>query len=412
MFLLEQAEIPWDALRYVTGQINYGGRVTDDWDRRCLMAILGRYYTNAILGEDYKFSPSGTYYAPAQGKLDSYRGYVGGLPINDAPEIFGLHMNANIASQRRETENLLRTALSLQPRSAGSGGGRSPDEIVRELVIEIQAELPAVMRMEDAGPTTFQMKGEHMDSLGTVLSQEIARFNKLLKVMASSLVDLLKAIKGEILLSEELDKMYTALLNNTIPGNWDAVAYPSLKPLASWVKDLHQRIAFMRSWLTGGQPKAFWLSGFFFPQGFMTGALQNHARKYAIAIDTLNFGFRMRGEDGPDDIEPHTVPEDGILIYGLFMDGARWNKGASTVDDSRPGEIYSFVPVIHFIPTKDYKANPKEYSAPCYKTHVRAGTLSTTGMSTNFILTIEMPSSRDPALWVTAGAALLSTLPS
>jgi len=410
MFLVEQPDIPWDALRYVTGQINYGGRVTDDWDRRCLMAILGRYYSTAILGDDYKFSPSGTYYAPPVGALDVYKDYAQGLPLNDNPEIFGLHMNANIASQRRETGVLLDTVLSLQPRSGGSSGGRSPDEIVGELATEMETELPAKLSMEEAGAGTFVMKGEHMDSLATVLSQEMERFNKLLKVMAGSLFDLQRAIRGEVLLSEELDKMYTAILNNKVPGNWEAAAYPSLKPLASWVKDLHLRIAFMRKWLIGGQPSAYWLSGFFFPQGFMTGTLQNHARKYAIAIDTLNFSFRMLDADGPDDLNPKDVPEDGIVIYGLFFDGARWDKQNKTVADSRPGEIFATVPCIHFMPTKDYKPSPKEYSAPVYKTSVRAGTLSTTGMSTNFIVTVEMPTTIDPSNWILKGAALLSQL--
>lgn len=62
-----QDEVPWDALRYVTGQINYGGRVTDDWDRRCLMSILGIYINDGILTSGYKFSGSGIYYSPPPG---------------------------------------------------------------------------------------------------------------------------------------------------------------------------------------------------------------------------------------------------------------------------------------------------------------------------------------------------------
>jgi dynein heavy chain len=255
------------------------------------------------------------------------------------------------------------------------------------------------------------MKGEHMDSLATVLGQEMQRFNKLLGKMSRSLALLQKAIRGEVLLDEELDKMYVAMLNNKVPANWTAAAYPSLKPLASWMRDMHARIGFMRGWLVGGQPSAFWISGFFFPQGFMTGTLQNHARKYAIAIDTLNFSFKMLEADVPDELPLAEVPEDGVVIYGLFFDGARWDKKERTVIESKPGEIYGAVPLIHFMPTVNYKPSPKEFSAPVYKTHVRAGTLSTTGMSTNFIVTVELPTREDPDKWILMGAALLSMTP-
>merc|ERR1712224_769890 len=58
MFLDEQDTVPWESLVYVTGQINYGGRVTDDQDRRLLMTILAQYYTENIVSDEYKFSLS------------------------------------------------------------------------------------------------------------------------------------------------------------------------------------------------------------------------------------------------------------------------------------------------------------------------------------------------------------------
>ena len=66
-------------------------------------------------------------------------------------------------------------------------------------------------------------------------------------------------------MSQELDSMYFSLMNNQVPKSWEIVAYPSLKPLARWIKDFNERVLFMESWLKNGNPNCFWISGFFFP---------------------------------------------------------------------------------------------------------------------------------------------------
>ena len=96
----------------------------------------------------------------------------------------------------------------------------------------------------------------------------------MLKVLKSTLEDLKKAINGFILLSDELDSMFYDLLLNKVPKNWQKVAYPSLKPLNSWMKDLKLRVSFLRDWLAEGSVTSYWMSSFFFPQGFLTGVLQ------------------------------------------------------------------------------------------------------------------------------------------
>jgi dynein heavy chain len=77
-----------------------------------------------------------------------------------------------------------------------------------------------------------------LPSLTTFLIQEVQRFNKLSIIILNSLQDLKKAINGLILLSDDLDTMFYDLLVNKVPQNWKQAAYPSLKPLASWLKDL------------------------------------------------------------------------------------------------------------------------------------------------------------------------------
>lgn len=105
---------PFDALRYLTGECNYGGRVTDKHDRECLLEILNDYYCESIFDDDYKFSPSGLYFAPKHGRYNDYIEYAKQLPAFPAPEVFGFHENAAITKNLNETANTLSAILLTQ----------------------------------------------------------------------------------------------------------------------------------------------------------------------------------------------------------------------------------------------------------------------------------------------------------
>ena len=178
-FLEEQEVLPWDALNYVTGQINYGGRVTDDWDRRCLMSILSIYMVPEILTEDYKFSRSGTYFAPPTGTMAETIEYFETLPLTDDPEVFGMHENANVTFNTNESLLLMTAILSLQPRSSGGGSGKTSDDVVLELAQSFEDASPALLLEDDAGATTFVIQPNGLlTSLAICLAQEMVKFNK------------------------------------------------------------------------------------------------------------------------------------------------------------------------------------------------------------------------------------------
>ena len=412
IFLDEQDEIPWEALVYVTGIINYGGRVTDDNDRRCLITTLEKYYCTDNLQDDYVYSESERYRAPAFGDAQSYRDYIQSLPEEDLPEVFGLHDNANIAYQRAESDMMVNKVLGIQPRVASGGVGLSPDEIVLEKAKTLAERIPPNLERSEGLKDLFKTTNNLLPSLTTVLVQEMEKFNRLLNIMRKSLAEIVSAIGGFIVMSSDLDSMYLKLTNGQVPANWEKVAYPSLKPLTSWFEDLLLRVEFLQNWLTGGNPTAYWISGLFFPQGFMTGCLQTHARQYKIAIDELSFSFEVCEQEDPSQVEEK--PADGVLVYGLFMDGARYNREQKCIDEQFPDELYDKMPVIHFKPTKDYVPKEDEYSCPMYKTGLRRGLLSTTGQSTNYVISVELPCSQEdykpPAHWVRRAAALLCQL--
>lgn len=127
----------------------------------------------------------------------------------------------------------------------------------------------------------------------TVLVQEIDRYNNSLNLIHNSLVNLRKAIKGLVVMSEELEEVFQSLLANLVPKLWEKKSFLSIKPLPSYIADFQRRIDFIQNWAEQGNPKSYWISGFYFPQSFLTGVLQTHARKRVLPIDELKIDFQV-----------------------------------------------------------------------------------------------------------------------
>lgn len=247
--------------------------------------------------------------------------------------------------------------------------------------------------------------------MNTVLNQELLRFNKLLIRIRSTLMDITKAVKGLVFMNPDLEEVANGILVNTTPSVWLKVSYPSLKPLVSYIADLVQRLKFLQDWVDAGPPESFWLSGFYFTQSFLTGQLQNFARKFTLPIDMLTWNFRVLSR-------AHRIgerPDVGCLVYGLFMDGARWDDAEAVIAESYPKVLFDSIPQIHLVPletVKDLTDKRMVYPSPLYKTSERRGVLSTTGHSTNFVMTMLLPISKlhTEKYWTKRGVACLTQL--
>jgi dynein heavy chain len=177
-FLDHYDDIPYEALRYMVAEANYGGRVTDPQDRRCIQMILQDFYNpEMITEENHKLCESGSYQVPSDGMKEDYISYIEErMPINDLTEIFGMHENAEITSAINYTNELLGTALILQPRVSGAAG-KTQEQVLAESCESILSKLPKIFDTEAAGklhPILYE------ESMNTVLLQEILRYNGLL----------------------------------------------------------------------------------------------------------------------------------------------------------------------------------------------------------------------------------------
>jgi dynein heavy chain len=213
-------------------------------------------------------------------------------------------------------------------------------------------------------------------------------------------------------MSSDLELMFNHFLIKRVPPNWEKYGYLSLKPLSSWFKDLVHRIEFFNAWLEKGTLPSYWVSSFYFPQGFMTAVLQTYARKEVIPIDELVFQTRVLDKE-PGDLTDIPVdgkcgPNTGVNIHGMYLEGCSWNRRDQSLAESEKKKLFQLMPSIYILPVKSGKYDPKgTYPCPVYKTSQRRGELMTTGHSTNFVLFLDLPSQASTDHWIRRGVALL-----
>ncbi|KAK2851543.1 hypothetical protein Q5P01_007819 [Channa striata] len=405
LFVNEYDEVPFEAISYLTGECNYGGRVTDDWDRRLLLTILADFYNKDVIEKPrYPFSPSGEYYAPPKSVFEDYIAFIKGLPFSQHPEVFGMHENVDISKDLQQTKLLFDSLLLTQGGGAKGGGSSGSDNALYDIANDILTKLPANFDTEAA---LLKFPVCYEESMNTVLVQEMERYNTLCSTIRVSLQNLLKAIKGLVVMDAELEAVAGSLIVGKFPEKWAKRSYPSLKPLGSYITDFLLRLKFLQDWYKACRPHVFWLPGFFFTQAFLTGAMQNFARKYQIPIDLLGFDFEVLPID-----DSETSPEDGVYVTGLFLDGARWDKGSGFLAEQHPKVLFDLMPIIWIKLTekKGISQSQKLYVCPLYKTSERKGTLSTTGHSTNFVISMMLPTSKPPQHWIKRGVAMLCQL--
>ncbi|CAF1059358.1 unnamed protein product, partial [Brachionus calyciflorus] len=404
LFLDSYENIQLDALIYLTAECNYGGRVTDIHDRRLIVSLLNVFYCEKLFEHsNYNFFNLDNYYTPNEDSYDMYLEYIRSLPFDTPPEAFGLHSNSELTRTFQETQQLFNGILLTLPRENSLSNQNSNQNFIQEIIKDILKRLPKefdIKSIQKFYPLTYS------ESMNTVLIQELTRYNNLLICIKDSLNDVKKALKGQILITSNLEQVTEAILMNKIPDLWASKSYPSLKSLGNYIPDLCQRLKFFQDWIDKDSPVVFWLSGFFFIQSFLTGITQNYARKYKIPIDELKFEFKFLN------VEPKLKPQDGAYVKGIYLQGARWCTDTNLLKESIPKIIYDKLPVIHLIPNKLNfdNLNLNYYECPVYKTSLRRGELSTTGHSTNYVFSIHVPIDNNKSHWINRGVVGLCQL--
>ncbi|KAL0038617.1 hypothetical protein WJX79_000048 [Trebouxia sp. C0005] len=221
-YLENNVKVPWDDLRYIFGEIMYGGHIVEDWDRRLANAYLFKYFNETLL-EGMEMFPA--FFTPANTMTHKQvLEYIDEAMPPETPLAFGLHPNAEIGFKLREAERFCANVLCLQPREAGGEGGMSVEEKAKMVLDDLVERLPEQFDMED-----IRGRVDEFTPYVMVAIQESDRMNGLLSTMKRSLAELDLGLKGDLTMTRRndwpLDK--TVVLTEVTKKQPDQIDAPS-----------------------------------------------------------------------------------------------------------------------------------------------------------------------------------------
>ncbi|KAL0227597.1 hypothetical protein RCL1_003741 [Eukaryota sp. TZLM3-RCL] len=397
-FVNKDEQVPWESLRYLIGEVIYGGRINDFWDRKIVKTYLEEYLGDFLFDEFQPVHLAPGFQAPHPTSYQACLKLLDSLP-SESPDLFGLNSNSEIRYLSENTNSLFLSLLQLQPRvTSGSSGTHSRTQKALEVIDHILGKLP-----EEFSITKLYSNANREFPPVIVILEECKRMNALIAEIKKSLFDVSLGLKGMLTISEKMDRIVDALFDNRVPENFAAAAYPSRCNLQDWFNDLLVRFSHLESWTRNinSLPPSLWLPGLFNPQSFLTAVLQMTARRNNWALDKMVLDCEVTLLS-PEEVS--SPPEDGAYIHGFSLEGAKWDVQNHCLVDAEPGVLFSDMPVLHLraIPVNRKSASSQNcYECPVYVTTQRSGT---------YVCTFDLPTNMHHSRWRLAGTALLLSI--
>ncbi|XP_078791125.1 dynein axonemal heavy chain 10 isoform X3 [Oryzias latipes] len=362
--------IPWESLQYLIGEVVYGGRAIDSFDRRILKVYMDEYFGDFLFSPFQHFhffrNKDVGYKIPPPGRKHVYTDEIEKMPLITTPEVAGLPSTVEIGYYTQAVEEMWTHLRVLQPETGQVGRGIGGDEHISHIAQDIQKQLPELFDINLVG----EELGTDLSPTSVVLLQELRRFNKLVLCMQQSVVELLRALTGEVGMSKESDDLAHAFCNDLVPAMWKRLAPETLKSLDDWMSHLRRRYEQYSNWVREGEPKVMWLSGLHVPESYLAAVVQAACRKKGWPLDQSTFHTEVTRYRTEDDIDDRL--KQGCYLSGLFLEGADWDMENGCLARSKPKVLVVELPILKVIPVQKNSLRLRNtLRTPVYTTSLR-----------------------------------------
>lgn len=353
-------KVPWDDLKYIFGEIMYGGHIVDDRDRIFCNSFLDNLMNDKLLDEANMFPyTDGTltiFKCPPAGPYEKYIEHIEQELPPESPLAFGLHPNAEIDFRTVESEMIFKMLVELQPKDSAAGG--EGGDTIQSKVAEFMTRVSDDARLDQDKINVEDIRGKLTDdTLGpyqNVFIQECEKINVLIAAIIKSLYEVDLANKGELTMSEQMEALMESIFLNRVPNIWARYSFMTTRNLSSWLDNIKQRLEQLNAWKEDPTKEPFvtFINRLYNPQSFLTAIKQIVSIDKGVELNKLYIETtptkRMYWETA--ELPQRKAGGDGgAYVFGMQLQGARWDVNANSVEDSEPKKQFSVIPVVNCV---------------------------------------------------------------
>ena len=227
----------------------------------------------------------------------------------------------------------------------------------------------------------------------------------MIAAIIKSLFEVDLANKGELTMSEQMEALMESIFLNRVPSTWARYSFMTTRNLSSWLDNIKQRLEQLNAWKEDPTKEPFvtFLNRLYNPQSFLTAIKQIVSIDKGVELNKLYIETtptkRMYWETA--ELPQRKAGGDGgAYVFGMQLQGARWDVNANSVEDSEPKKQFSVIPVVNCVAKVQTDAKDEKgiYSCPMYQTELRGNT---------YVTNAQLKTKQPPRKWILAGVAII-----